>query len=674
MAKSGSFSKTFNTGYKLLIEWSENNVDTANNQSDITVTAKLVTSGTYNINSSASKDISLSINGTKYSSTCTVGISGGSTKTLMTKTVSNINHNSDGSKSISISCTLGIAVTLGGSYVSSVSASGTATLTTIARKSSLSADNGTLNTTQTLTVTRRSSSFTHTITYKCGDASGTICTKSSSTSISWTPPLSLASQNTTGTSVSITFTITTYSGDSNIGSATKTISCSIPSSVKPTVSIAVSDPNGYASTYGGYVKSKSKIKVVITASGSQGSTIKSYSTSANGKTYTGSTVTTGVVASSGTLTIKTTVTDSRGRTATASTTITALDYVAPKITTMKVIRSDSSGNASASGAYLAVIFSASITSLNSKNTATYTVQYKKSTTSSYTSATASSYTGNYAPSSAKYVFSADTASSYDIILTAKDAFGSAKKVATGSSISKLWSVFSKGAGIAFGKVAELENILDIAWITFPRGGFRYPVLADGTDLNTILTPNTYSGKNASSAGYLNVPFTTGTSFSLEVISQGADGQIMQRLTTCAKTNPATYVRFYYTQAWGSWLLVSANYNWTNLTLDDAFKAYNGESNNTPKYKVSGNLVTVTGVVSPKEEYTSSNTKVPIASGIPANLRPSMAQTFICQGSSSNRWSCGVETNGTITIARYGVSGYVNVPNNAWLPFTITYSI
>lgn len=461
MAKSGSFSKTFNTGYKLLIEWSENNVDTANNQSDITVTAKLVTSGTYNINSSASKDISLSINGTKYSSTCTVGISGGSTKTLMTKTVSNINHNSDGSKSISISCTLGIAVTLGGSYVSSVSASGTATLTTIARKSSLSADNGTLNTTQTLTVTRRSSSFTHTITYKCGDASGTICTKSSSTSISWTPPLSLASQNITGTSVSITFTITTYSGDSNIGSATKTISCSIPSSVKPTVSIAVSDPNGYASTYGGYVKSKSKIKVVITASGSQGSTIKSYSTSANGKTYTGSTVTTDVVASSGTLTIKTTVTDSRGRTATASTTITALDYVAPKITTMKVIRSDSSGNASASGAYLAVIFSASITSVNSKNTATYTVQYKKSTVSSYTSATASSYTGNYAPSSAKYVFSADTASSYDIILTAKDAFGSAKKVATGSSISKLWSVFSKGAGIAFGKVSELEGVFDI---------------------------------------------------------------------------------------------------------------------------------------------------------------------------------------------------------------------
>lgn len=464
MATSGSFSKTFNTGYTLKVEWSESNVDVANNQSDITVTVKLVTASTYNINSTASKDISLTINGTKYTSTCTVGISGGSSKTLMTKTVSNITHSSDGSKSVSISCTLGIAVTLSGTYVSSVSASGTATLTKIARASTLSASNGTLNTSQTLTVTRQSSSFTHTITYACGSASGTICTKSSSTSISWTPPLSLAAQNTTGTSVSITLTITTYNGDTKVGSsATKTITCSIPSSVVPTVSISVSDPNGYASTYGGYVKGKSKIKVAITASGAQGSTIKSYSTSANGKTYTGSSVTTGVVASSGTLTVKTTVTDSRGRTASASVNITALAYSNPKISSAKAYRSNSSGTADNSGAYLTVQFTAAITSLNSKNTATYTLQYKKSADSTYTSVTLSSYTGNYAPSSAKYTFSADISSSYDIILTATDAFTSVNKSVTGSAMSKLFSILSDMTGIAFGKVAEFTDIFEVAF-------------------------------------------------------------------------------------------------------------------------------------------------------------------------------------------------------------------
>lgn len=476
MAKSGSFYKTFSTGYKLLIEWSESNIDSANNQSDITVTAKLVANSSYYINSSASKDISLTINGTKYSSTCTVGISSGGTKTLMTKTVSNINHGSDGSKSVSISCTLGIAVTLSGTYVSSVSASGTATLTKIERESTLSASNGTLGTEQTLSVSRQSSSFTHTITYSCGSASGTIVSKSSSTSIAWTPPLSLAQQNTTGTSVSVKLTITTYNGDTKVGSSyTKTITCSIPSSVKPSVSISVSDPNGYADTYGGYVKGKSKIAVSITASGSHGSTIKSYSTTVNGSTYTGSSVTTDFVKSSGELEIKTTVTDSRGRTATASKKITALAYSDPVISAIKSFRSDESGNASSSGGYITVQFTAAVTSLSSKNSATYVLKYKKGSDSSYTSVTLSDYANAYNPTNAKYTFVADASKSYSINLTVTDAFNSTTKSTAGSSASKLWSLLDriKGKGIAFGKIAELVGYFDVALKTLFRESVEF---------------------------------------------------------------------------------------------------------------------------------------------------------------------------------------------------------
>lgn len=471
MAKSGSFYKTFSTGYKLLIEWSESNVDSANNQSDITVTAKLVTNSSYYINSSASKDISLTINGTKYSSTCTVGISSGSTKTLMTKTVSNINHGSDGSKSVSISCTLGIAVTLSGTYVSSVSASGTATLTKIERESTLSASNGTLGTEQTLSVSRQSSGFTHTITYSCGSASGTIVSKSSSTSIAWTPPLSLAQQNTTGTSVSVKLTITTYNGDSVVGSSsTKTITCSIPSSVKPSVSISVSDPNGYADTYGGYVKGKSKIAVSITASGSQGSTIKSYSTSANGSTYTGSSVTTDFVKNSGELTVKTTVTDSRGRTATASKTITVLAYSDPVISEIKSYRSDENGVSNNSGTYITVQFSASVTSLGGNNTAEYVLRHKKGSSTTWTVVALNDFSGSYSPTNAKYTFSADSTSSFDIKLTVTDAFKDVTKTTTGSSASKLFSLLDKlkGKGIALGKIAELADYFDIAFKTLFR--------------------------------------------------------------------------------------------------------------------------------------------------------------------------------------------------------------
>lgn len=464
MAKSGSFSKTFSTGYTLKVAWTESNIDTANNQSDITCTVTLSATGSYYISSSASKNISLTINGTKYTSTCTVGISAGGSKTLMTKTVSNITHSSDGSKTISISCTLGIAVTLGGSYVSSVTASGSATLTTIARKSTLSASNGTLNKAQTLTVSRQDSTFTHTITYTCGTTSGTIATKSSSTSISWTPPLSLASQNTTGTTVTVKFTITTYnSSGTSLGSNTKTITCSIPTSVKPSLSLSVSDGAGYLSTYGGYIKSKSTFKVVLTATTSYGSAIKTYSTTANGKTYTASSFTTGVISSSGTLTISAKITDARGRTATASTSVTVLDYKSPSITGTTIKRCNSDGTSNSKGEYLKVAFSASITSLSSKNSATYKIQYKKKSDTRYSSVTLSSYTGIYTVSGGSYIFAADTSSAYNVRILATDNFSTTTIAVSGSYGERFMSWFAKGKGVAFGKLAELAGYVDIGW-------------------------------------------------------------------------------------------------------------------------------------------------------------------------------------------------------------------
>lgn len=131
-ASSGEIKKDFhNGGYYLKITWSVTSQSVANNNSSVTVNAILGSNGSsYNISSSASKNISLTINGSTYSGTCTVGISGGKSKTLMTKTVT-VGHNSDGTKTCSFSCTLGIAVTLSGTYYSSVSASGSGTFNTI---------------------------------------------------------------------------------------------------------------------------------------------------------------------------------------------------------------------------------------------------------------------------------------------------------------------------------------------------------------------------------------------------------------------------------------------------------------------------------------------------------------------------------------------------------------
>lgn len=458
MATSGSTSVTVTQWNTLKFTWSVASQSVANNTSTVNWTLQLISGSSGRIDSSVQKNWSVSVNGTKYSGTTKIEIANNTTKTLASGTTT-IVHNSNGTKTFSYSFSQEFNITFSGTNIGTKSGSGSGTLNTIARKSSLSASNGTLGTAQTLTVSRSDSSFTHTITYKCGTATGTICTKSSDTSLSFTPPVDLASQNKTGTSVSIVFTIETFTGNTSIGTNTKTISCAIPSSVKPTVSLSVSDSLGYASTYGSYIQGMSKFKVAITASGSYGSTIKSYKTTADGKTYTAASFTTGVISGKGTLTISVTVTDSRGRTATASTTATVLTYTVPKITALSVTRCNSNGSTNATGAYLKVTFSASVTALNNKNTAAYTLQYKKASATSYTSKTLTDYAGKYAVTSGTYIFAADS-STYNIILTASDAFSSHTKTASGASTSKFMSWFSKGLGIAFGKVAELSGWFD----------------------------------------------------------------------------------------------------------------------------------------------------------------------------------------------------------------------
>lgn len=458
----------------------QNSQNITGNTSNVTVkvTAKW-TNGSWNATGKCTG--SITIDGTKHSFsgiTFNNNQTTSGSKVIMTKTV-NVSHNSDGTKNLSCSASFDTRVSSG-----VVSCSGSKTLTTIPRKSSLSASNGTLGTAQTLTVTRQATSFTHTITYKCGSASGTIATKSSDTSISWTPPLDLAKQNTTGTSVSVTLTITTYNGSTSIGSNTENITCDIPSSVKPSVSVSISDPAGYAAQYGGYyIQGLSKLKIAVTASGSQGATIKTYKIEADGKTYTAASVESGVIEGTGTLTIKVTVTDSRGRTVTASPTVTSLAYSAPKITALSTYRSDADGKANSSGSYLAVKFSGTVTSFEDYGLNTlisWYVKYKKVSETNYTTVEVVSDFATL--TNHIYAFPADPSSSYDVILQVSDDFKSTSKATTGSSVRKLWSLLKKAgkiSGIAIGKIAEIEDVLDIAMPVKFREGIIQNVLWSG---------------------------------------------------------------------------------------------------------------------------------------------------------------------------------------------------
>lgn len=143
-----------------------------------------------------------------------------------------VTHGTDGTKSIAsgkISATCSSAGVVATQTVTSNSAWA---LTTIARASSVSISTNTtvMGQARTITITRASSSFTHTLTYTFGSASGTIATKTASTSVSFTPPASLAAQLTNAKSGTGTITCTTYNGDSSIGSSTCSFTATIPAS------------------------------------------------------------------------------------------------------------------------------------------------------------------------------------------------------------------------------------------------------------------------------------------------------------------------------------------------------------------------------------------------------------------------------------------------------------
>lgn len=444
---SGSFTTGGYDGRCATFSWWVNSKSIVDNTT--TIGWKLVGSGGKSNYYYLADNFKVVIDGsTVYNSSDEIELWSGTTIASGTKVIS---HSAYGSKTFSASVSCRIY-----DWTVTRTGSGSWTLPNIERSSTLSVTLSSLNTEHTLTINRQNSSFTHSLTWKCGSQSGTLLTKSSSTSVKFTPSIGLSSENKTGTSVWIDFTLTTYSGSATVGSTTKSGYLSIPASVKPTCTVTVEDPTGYLATYGGYVKSKSKFKVTVTGTGSYGSSITGYSISANGSSYSQSSATTGVISSVNNNSITAKVTDSRNRASDAiSKTVTVLDYYDPSVT-VNVERGDydsSTGTFSSniSGAYCRAICKCTITTLNSKNSGTVVLKYKKSSDSTWGSQQ-QAFTS--ATLSHTFIFAADDSYSYDVLATVSDNFGSMSATTTLSTGFAIMHVNASGKGIAFGKISE----------------------------------------------------------------------------------------------------------------------------------------------------------------------------------------------------------------------------
>ena len=332
------------------------------------------------------------------------------------------------------------------------------------------------------------SAYRHTLRYAFGGASGTIATGIAS-SVSWTPPVSLANQIPSATAGSGTIYCDTYSGSTLLGTKSVSITLTVPGSVVPsagTLSAALAEDT---SGTGLYVKGMGKAKLTLSgASGAHGSSITSYTITGGGWTATNGALTTGTLASAGNITFTATVTDSRGRKASTTRTISVIDYTKPGVAVCDVYRCDADGNRKKAGTYFAVEINASYSAITG-NTLSITARYKKQSESSY--GTAANVTNNGKTVLGGGNIGAST--TYDVLVTVSDKYNSLPILRTLSTKSVLQS-FKRSAGAAIGKVAELANWLDVAWDTRIRGNLK----VDGT-ISTII-PITSGGTGATSRG------------------------------------------------------------------------------------------------------------------------------------------------------------------------------
>jgi len=484
MALSGSFYKYPVGNFGLYCEWSGSQ-NIGGNYTDVTLKVYI---RYYSLNVGSRSDSTVSINGTSETYTAPAINHYPNTDTyklIKTYTVK-VPHNNDGTKSCTLSASWRMSGTYSGTSVGTITASTTVTLDTIPRSSTITtATDKTLGNACSIKWTPASTSYTYKLKFSLGSWSyttGTISPNSTSAYIydDYTLPLEVANQLPNATSGTMTAYLYTYSGSTQIGStASKTFTVTVPSSVKPSissVSATLVNSNSVINGWGLAVAGYTKVKVSASASGSYSSTISSfeisggYSTTQTGTSlaYTGA-----VISSSGSKTFTVVAKDSRGRSSDSksATAITFYAYSKPTVSSFTVARSSSNAKK------VVVKANWTFSSVNSKNAATATLYYKKSSNTSWTT-----YGTIAKNTNVTLTNDFEETSSYNFKVVVTDSLSnSAQEEGFISTIEVTMDFRAGGKGLGIGKIAETDN-LEIAFDTIFMGNV-YIQSDDGTKVS-----------------------------------------------------------------------------------------------------------------------------------------------------------------------------------------------
>lgn len=329
-----------------------------------------------------------------------------------------VNHNADGTGTANYNASFSFPW----SNLKDASLSGSITLPTIPRASSVTATDANVESATSINISRASTSFKHTLTYSFEGLTGTIA-ENVATSYGWTIPTSFYNKLTNKKNATCTITCKTYNGSTLIGSKTTTFKVSVNEETnKPTVGATIIDSNSTTVALTGssskLVKYFSNAQVTMSATAKNGASIVSKSiVCGDGKSLTDSGTINNV--ESGTFVI--TATDSRGISNSTTITLDMKDYINLSVNA-NFYRTQPTNNTIALE-YNGNYFNQSFGSQN--NTLGLKYRYKLSTSStwsSYTNLTPTKSGNTYSNGSSALVLGTifDYTKEYDFELVASD--------------------------------------------------------------------------------------------------------------------------------------------------------------------------------------------------------------------------------------------------------------
>lgn len=439
--------------------------DIANNSSRVSWKATVDRDGGYRTwNAENGSVLSVWLNGTSiYKSNLSFETEG--QETTLASGEATIPHNSDGTKTFSVWASFDPNNGIHGN----ITVSANYKLSSIPRSSSISdnalSGNRQLGTLHTLTIDRKSNSFTHQVWYRVFGSEWIDLGKNHATSVSFVPNIDLARYNTKAKSGTMDICVRTYNGTTQIGNDVYSNGWyfEIPESVKPTFSgLTLTDMNTVARQLlsgNNFLQIISDIQVNFNnPAGAYGSTITGYRaeivnknqvTTQNGGRF-------GMMNFNGSATIRASVVDSRGRQSdTRDITINVIEYFAPAFSftafrtretpnIIQVVRNAKIAPITLSGSQKNVMtLSFKVAQLGSTN---FTADHGSAsgiwTTQHALNNSAANMAGNYVATK-----------SFVVIGTLSDKFTSTEFTATVATESVVMS-YDKDGRVGVGKVAE----------------------------------------------------------------------------------------------------------------------------------------------------------------------------------------------------------------------------